>query len=148
MKSFFGRDLLKAHPISAFLCHSHTDRDAIHALYMRLKRDSVKAWLDQEKLLPGQNWKIEIRKAILKSDVVIVCLSRTFNQEKGFRHEEINIALKKAGLFSADEIYIIPVRLEKCDLPDSLCHLHRVDLFEKDGYKKLLHSLYRHAEED
>jgi hypothetical protein len=137
---------LKKHPLHAFLCHSHADRHAVHALYLRLCRDSVRAWLDHENLLPGQNWKIEIRRAILTSDVVIVCLSHSFNQQAGFRHEEINIALEKASLFPADEIYIVPVRLEKCDMPESLRHLHRVDLFQKDGYAKLLQVLCKQAE--
>jgi hypothetical protein len=61
----------------------------------------------------------------------------------GFRHEEINIALEKASLFPEGEICIIPVRLEKCDLPESLRHLHRVDLFEEGGYKKLVQALYK-----
>lgn len=140
------RSDLKQHPIHAFLCHSHADRDAVRNLYLRLRKDSVHAWLDQENLLPGQNWRIEIRRAILRSDIVIVCLSHSFDQKMGFRHEEINIALEKANLFPAGEIYIIPVRLEKCGLPESLCHLHRVDLFEEDGYKKLIQVLHKHED--
>jgi hypothetical protein len=31
--------------------------------------------------------------------------------------------------------------LEDCDTPNSLLHLHRVDLFEADGYKKLMQAL-------
>ena len=95
---------------------------------------------------PGQNWEHEIRKAILKSDVVIACLSKGFNKQKGFRHEELKIALEKANLIPEDETFIIPVRLEICDMPESLRHLHRVDLFERGGYKRLIRALQRHAE--
>ena len=137
---------LKATSLTTFLCHSHTDRDAVHDLYLRLKKDHMQPWLDRENLLPGQNWRIEIRRAILRSDIVIVCLSRSFDQKKGFRHEEINIALEKANLFPSGEIYIIPARLEKCDMPESLRYLHRVDLFEKDGYAKLIQVLCKQAE--
>ncbi len=31
-------------------------------------------------------------------------------------------------------------------MPESLRHLHRVDLFEAGGYKKLLHALWKHVE--
>ena len=124
-----------------FLCYSHTDRDAVRPLCSRLKKDGVEVWLDSEKLLPGQNWKDEIHEAIISSQAVLVCLSRNFNKQKGFRHEELKIALEKAALLPADEIFIIPARLENCDTPDSLCHLHRVDLFEADGYKKLRQAL-------
>lgn len=73
----------------------------------------------------------------------MVCLSQAFDRHKGYRHEELKIALGKARLLPDDEIFIIPVRLEKCDMPDSLGHLHRVDLFEPGGYKKLIRVLRR-----
>jgi len=126
-----------------FLIHAHSDREAVHKLYHRLVKDGVNAWLDAEDLQPGQDWQHEIRRAILKSTIVIVCLSRGFDRQQGYRHEELKIALEKANLLSDDEIFIIPVRLEKCDMPDSLRHLHRVDLFEPDGYKKLIHALQK-----
>ena len=131
---------IKRH-INIFIIHAHRDREAVHDLYVRLARDGFKPWLDAEKLLPGQNWEYEICKAILKSNVVIVCLSQQFDEQKGFRHEELKIALKKAEVLPVEDIFIIPVRLEKCNMPDSLHHLHRVDLFKTDGYKKLIHAL-------
>jgi len=94
-----------------------------------------------EKLQPGQDWQNEIRNALLKSDAVLVCLSHGFNKQQGYRHEELKLALEKAKLLPDDEIFIIPVRLEKCDLPESLRHLHRVDLFRSGGYKKLIQTL-------
>lgn len=41
----------------------------LRALYVRLKREGVDAWLDKEKLLPGQDWELEIRKGGRESDV-------------------------------------------------------------------------------
>jgi hypothetical protein len=130
-----------------FLCYAHQDRETVHKLYERLVRDGIHAWLDVERLRPGQDWEREIRKAILKSNVVIACLSRGFNKRRGYRHEELKIASEKARLLSSGEIFIIPVRLEKCDMPESLGHLQRVDLFEAGGYKKLIGALQEHARE-
>ena len=48
--------------LKVFLCHAHADRD--RALYSRLTKDGVDAWLDKAKLLPGQDWELEIRKAV------------------------------------------------------------------------------------
>ena len=126
---------------NAFLIYAHKDREAVHKLYRRIHKDGIDIWLDVEKLQPGQNWKYEIRKAILKRDIVIVCLSQAFNKQHGYRHEELKLALKKATLFPEGDIFIIPARLENCDLPDALRHLHRVDLFEANGYRKLLQAL-------
>lgn len=139
------KKLLKIHSLKVFLCHAHADRAAVRDLYKRLKRDRIEPWLDGESLLPGQNWEHEIHKAILKSDVVLVCLSNAFNEKRGFRHEELKIALKKVEVLSEDDIFIIPVRLEKCETPASLRHLHRLDLFEEGGYGKLLKALRESA---
>ena len=125
---------------TAFLCHCHEDRKAILALWSHLKRDGVEVWLDKKNLFAGQDWERTIRKAILQSDVIIVGLSRRFNKEHGFRHEELRIALQKAKWLD-DEVFIIPVRFEKCDMPESLQHLLRVDFFTKGGYRKLLRAL-------
>ena len=51
-------------PLKAFLCHAHADRDTVRGLYARPTKDGVDAWLDKEKLLLGQDWELEIRKAL------------------------------------------------------------------------------------
>lgn len=127
--------------LNIFLCHAHSDRETVHNLYRRLLDNGVHTWLDSESLQPGQDWQREIRKAILNSDVVLVCLSQKFNEQSGYRHEELKLALEKANLLEAGQIFVIPVRLEKCDIPESLSHLHRVDVFEATGFKKLLRAL-------
>ena len=124
-----------------FLIHAHCDRETVHRLYQRLVRDRLNVWLDAERLQPGQDWQQKIRNALLKCDVVIVCLTRNFDKQHGYRHEELKLALEKANFLPSDEIFIIPVRLEKCDMPESLSHLHRVDLFKAGGYKKLVNAL-------
>ncbi len=58
--------------LKVFLCHimpvghAHADRDSVRELYARLTNDGVDryAWLDKANLLPGQDWKLEIRKAV------------------------------------------------------------------------------------
>ncbi|MCC6499695.1 MAG: toll/interleukin-1 receptor domain-containing protein [Anaerolineales bacterium] len=128
--------------VRAFLIHAHSDQDEVHKLHQRLRRDGIDVWLDAANLQPGQDWQSEIRKAILTSDAVVVCLSRAFNKQHGYRHEELKLALDKASLL-VDEVFIIPARLEDCDMPESLRHLHRVDLFVKGGYRRLVRALRR-----
>ena len=127
--------------ITVFLIHAHGDREAVHKLYQRLIKVGLNIWLDAERLQPGQDWQSEIRNALLKCDVILVCLSRGFNKQQGYRHEELKLALEKANFLPDDEVFIIPVRLEECDMPESLRHLHRVDLFKAGGYKKLVGAL-------
>ena len=121
-------------PLKVFLCHARADREPVHALYVRLKREGVDVWLDKEKLLPGADWEYEIRKAVRESDVVVVCLSKQFNQA-GFRQKEVRLALDTAMEKPEGEIFIIPARLEECDTLESLRKWHWVDLFEPNGYE-------------
>ena len=104
-------------------------------------QDGIDAWMDVENLQPGQDWQSEIHKAIIQSDRVLVCLSKAFNERKGYRHEEVKLALEKANFLPENVISIIPVRLAKCDMPESLQHLHRIDLFIVGGYEKLIRAL-------
>ncbi|HXF84844.1 MAG TPA: SUMF1/EgtB/PvdO family nonheme iron enzyme [Anaerolineales bacterium] len=127
-------------PLKVFLCHAHADRDAVRTLYARLRREGVDVWLDKEKLLPGADWEYEIRKAVREADVVVVCLSKQFNQA-GFRQKEVRLALDTAMEKPEGEIFIIPARLEECDVPESLSRWHWVDLFESDGFQRLMLAL-------
>ena len=126
--------------LKVFLCHAHSDKDTVKALYDRLTNDGVNAWLDKENLLPGQDWELEIRKAVYEADVVVVCLSKQFNQA-GFRQKEVRIALDTAMEQLEGDIFIIPSRLEECDVPEKLQRYHWVDFFDDNGYEKLMQSI-------
>src|SRR5689334_17901204 len=114
-------------PLKVFLCHASADKTTVRGLYQRLTKDGVDAWLDKEKLLPGQDWELEIRKAVREADVVVVCLSKQFNQA-GFRQKEVRLALDTAMEQPEGEIFIIPVRLEECENLGSLSKWQWVDL--------------------
>jgi formylglycine-generating enzyme required for sulfatase activity len=133
-------------PLKVFICHAHSDSDVVRSLYQRLTRDNMDAWLDKEKLLPGQDWQLAIRKAVRESDVVIVCLSSNFNTA-GFQQKEVRLALDTANEKFEEDIFIIPVRLEECGGPESLTRWHWVDLFAKDGYRQLRRALNARAEQ-
>jgi hypothetical protein len=132
-------------PLKVFLCHAHADRDSVRGLYSRLTQDGVDAWLDKATLLPGQDWELEIRKAVREADVVVVCLSKQFNQA-GFRQKEVRLALDTAMEKPEGEIFIIPAHLEECDNLESLRKWHWVDLFEDDGYEMLMRALRARAD--
>ena len=130
--------------LQIFLLYARSDEEVVRRLYHRLVKNGANAWLDREKILPGQGWEDEIRKAIHNSNIVLVCLSKKFNKQGGYRHEELRIALEKANSIPEGEVFIIPARLEKCDMPEPLRRWQRVDLFEADGYRKLMSALRKH----
>jgi dipeptidyl aminopeptidase/acylaminoacyl peptidase len=132
-------------PLKVFLCHAHTDRETVRALYARLRREGVDVWLDKEKLLPGADWEYEIRQAVRESDIVVVCLSKQFSQD-GFRQKEVRIALDTAMEKPEGEIFIIPARLEECETLPSLRRWQWVDLYEENGHQKLIRALRARAD--
>lgn len=127
--------------LRVFLLYAHHDEDAVRRLYRRLVKAGAGVWLDKERLLPGQDWQYEIHQAIHSSDLVIVCLSKQFNKQGGYRHEELRIAVEKANLRPEGEMFVIPARLDNCELPELLSHWQCVNLFEADGYQKLIKAL-------
>lgn len=128
-------------PLRVFLCHCSADKTVVRQLYMRLNGNGIDAWLDEEKLLPGQNWKIEIPKAVKNSDVVIVCLSKSAINKDGYIQKEILIALELADEKPEGSIFLIPFKLEPCEMPDRLSHLHCAGLDEERGYERLMRTL-------
>ena len=133
-------------PLRIFLCHSSGDKPEVRNLYQRLSSDGFDPWLDEEKLLGGQKWEPEIAKAVKNSDVVIVCLSHKAINKAGFVHKEIKYALDKADEQPEYTISLIPLKLEECDVPERLRHLHWIDFFGEKGYKRLTISLQKCAE--
>jgi hypothetical protein len=133
--------------INAFLCHSSDDKPRVKKLFEQLRNDNVVPWLDEEVLLGGQEWEKVIRKAVRSADVVIVCLSRKSVSREGFVQKEIGLALDKAEEKPEGTIYIIPLRLERCNVPDRLKRWHWLNLYTKNGYKKLIKTLATRAED-
>ncbi len=132
---------MKKRNLRAFLCHSSNDKPQVRKLYRKLSGDSIDVWFDEEDLIPGQDWEYEISKAIDNSDAIIICLSKTSATKEGFVQKEIRFALDKAEEKPEGTIFIIPVLLEECEVPQRLSKRHWAKLYEEKGYKLLLKAL-------
>jgi dipeptidyl aminopeptidase/acylaminoacyl peptidase len=127
--------------LGSFICHSSGDKHKVRELYERLYNDGFAPWLDEENLLAGQDWQQKINEAVRSSDVVIVCLSLGAINKAGFVQKEIKLALDAADEQPEDTIFIIPVKLEECTIPERLRRWHCINLFEEKGYERLISSL-------
>jgi hypothetical protein len=128
-------------PLKIFLCHASDDKNEVKNLYNLFLQCGADPWLDSEKLLPGQDWNLEINKALDDSDVVLLCLSKKSVDKEGYVQKEIRIALDRALEMPDGRIFLIPARLEECDLPYKVKNYQWVDLFLQDGIGKLMRSL-------
>src|ERR1700690_2553883 len=116
--------------LRVFLCHSSQDKPVVRELYQRLLAEGwIDPWLDEEKLLPGQDWDLEIEKAIENSDAVIVCLSKNSVTKEGYIQKETRLVLNIALFKPEETIFIIPIRLDDCQVPHRIQSFHHADFF-------------------
>lgn len=132
--------------LRVFLCHASQDKPIVRELYKRLlAEDWIDPWLDEEKLLPGQDWNLEIEKAVETSDAVLVCVSSTSVAKEGYVQRELRQVLDIALDKLDGAIFVIPIRLDDCELPRKLRDRHFLDYFpptnQASAFDKLKASL-------
>ncbi len=125
-----------------FTSYAREDLEAARKLYDELKSvHSVDPWFDEKCLLPGMKWRPAIRKAIRELQFFIALLSKSSTTKKGFVQKEMTDALAILDEFPEDKIFLIPIRLEECNVSfESLREIQHVDFFPNwdEGVKKVL----------
>jgi len=132
--------------LRVFLCHSSQDKPIVRELYQRLNAEGwIDPWLDKEKLLPGQEWELEIEKSVEVADVVVVCLSKGSVEKEGYYQKEIKKVLDVSDKKPEGTIFIIPLRLDDCQPPRRLAKWQYVDYFPSThterAFQRVLDSL-------
>jgi transcriptional regulator with XRE-family HTH domain len=133
--------------LRVFLCHASADKEDVRLLYRNLRDNGLDPWLEEVNLLPGMEWQSEINTAVHDADVVLVLLSQHALTADGYIHKEIEAALDIAELRPQGAVFLIPARLEPCDMPERLARYQWVNLYEAGGYDRLLRALQRRAHE-
>jgi hypothetical protein len=117
------------HP-RVFVSYSVEDAAFAERLFSALCARGFSAWIDRQRLLPGQNWQRRIEDAIASSDFFIACFSKTSVRKRGGFQAEIRYALYCAARVPLDDVFIIPVRLDDCRVPSRIgMETQYVDLF-------------------
>lgn len=120
-----------------FLSYVREDRERVRQLRLRLIEAGETVWWDGDDILPGADWKTEVRRALRESYAVLACFSE--HSEARYRtgiFPEIDLAIEEYGNLRPGSIYLIPVRFADCEIPDleltarrTLRDLQTVDLF-------------------
>ena len=129
-----------------FISYAREDEAKVSALYAKLKEAGFTPWMDVEDITPGENWERAINTAIREAHFVVVCLSPHFVVKRGFIQREIKISADRSLEFMANDIVVIPARLEECPAPEELRQFQWVDMFKETGWPKLLKALRVGAE--
>ena len=102
--------------------------------------------MDEENLLPGQDFDLEIYKATRDADAIIICLSKVSVAKEGYVNKEIRRAYDIAQEKPEGAIYVIPLRLDDCTPSfEYLRKLHWADYFKPNSQEKLVKALHARA---
>ncbi len=119
-----------------FLCYSKENATGVREFRERLKAETwIDPWFDEEDILPGEKWEDLVTEAVHNSHAVIIFLSSFAIRTEGFFHVELKHALDSAAEKPDGTIFIIPIRLDACDVPDRLQPYQYVDYFGDAEHK-------------
>jgi hypothetical protein len=100
-----------------FIAYVIEDYQQAANLYSALLAAGFNPWLDRKKLLPGQDWRRCIERAIDTCDFFVPCFSRRAVRKRGQFPYEVRYALRGADRMPLDDVFMLPVRIEECDVP-------------------------------
>ena len=139
------KGMQKKSEIQIFLAHAREDQEVILKLYNRIKEAGYKPWVDKKDLKGGQEWESVIPEEIEKSQIFLACLSERSIAKRGYVQKEFRMALNQMASLPSGSIYLIPVLLDKCEIPNlrheeygiSLRKYHGINYWESDGFAEL-----------
>lgn len=129
-----------------FLSYATEDKTCVEEIYRELSAAGFIPWMDERDILPGEQWELSLEKAIRNSDIFLACLSENSFSKRGWIQKEIRFALNAWSRMLPTDIFLIPVRLDACEIPDSLSKFQGVDLFGAGGWARLFASFAAVAE--
>jgi hypothetical protein len=123
-----------------FLAYVEEDLEPVERLASELALRAYHPWVDRQQLLPGQNWPRAIQRAIESADFFLPLFSRNSVSKKGQFQAELRYALDCALRIPLEETFLVPVRLDSCQLPRLITQrVQYVDLFPdwRQGIERL-----------
>jgi len=122
-----------------FLCYARSDSAVVRELYRYLHAKSFRPWMDVMDIPQGLEEERAITGAINNADFFVLCLSKSSVHRRGKMRKELRRAFRKSEEMQSGDIFVIPVRLEECDVRDGeLRKSSWADLYRNDGHEKLL----------
>ena len=131
----------KPSPSVVFLSAARADLPRVRPIYDALTVSGFKPWLDVETLLPGQDWAVEIKRAISQARAYLFFVSHNSVGRPGWLQLELSFAATEAVQKTSGQQYLIPVRLDNVEPPEALKKYQWIDLFESGGLERLITAL-------
>jgi hypothetical protein len=114
----------------------------VKKIYEELKQRGFDPWMDVFDIPGGMLWEEAIETAIDEADFFLICISKNSVGRRGYYRREISRARKLCEEKLADDIYLIPLRLESVLIRDrGLERYQWIDYYGEGGPDKLLFAL-------
>ncbi len=124
-----------------FLSYSKINKIPARDFAEKLKLEGwIDPWFDEEDILPGQIWEETVTIGVRNSHAVIILLSRAAVSSEGFFQSEIKLALDTAAEKPEGTIFIIPIRLNECEVPEMLRKYQYIDYFGGEEQKERMYT--------
>ena len=130
-----------------FLCHASEDTPQVRDVYLRLKALGFEPWLDEEDILPGQDWDYEIETALEQSDFVMVFLSERSVKKIGYVQREFRRAMYRSEEMPEGHIHTIPIKLDDCTVPRRFSRHQWAKLYEDGAFDRIVRALHHGLEQ-
>lgn len=124
-----------------FISYAREDFEFAKDFYEHLEINNFKPWMDKKKLLVGQKWEVQIMNELRLSDFIIILLSKTSVAKRGFVQREFKYALKYAEEKLNTDIYILPIKIDDCEVPEELSQFNWAEFNEYETNKMIITSL-------
>jgi hypothetical protein len=127
---------------TVFVSYATPDRERISDYFEWLKDRGVEVWMDCQSIKPGQNWDFEIKRALDKSTMILMFVSRHSHSRRGYVQREIKLALDKLSEKLIDDIYVIPVLLDpEVEMPEQLSAIQYISTTDPKCKEKIYDAL-------
>ncbi|OHX36006.1 hypothetical protein BJL95_22400 [Methylomonas sp. LWB] len=110
-----------------FLSYAKENEDKVDDVYQLLNASGVDVWMDKYDLVGGQNWDSTIKSEIEKSAVFVAFLSSASVSKTGIVQKEFKFALEQQSKRPENSIFVIPVRIDECEIPSLLAEYHCIN---------------------
>jgi hypothetical protein len=127
-----------------FISYASEDEKEARKTHKLLNKTGFQCWFDKETLVPGVDWDQEIRRAIRETDFIIILISTRSRTKRGYMQREIKLALQVNEEIPENQAFIIPARIEECEIPHQLSRYHYCDIFGEGGEQRLAESILIH----
>jgi hypothetical protein len=128
-------------PANIFISYARSDTATVREIYGALLGKNHYPWMDVFSIKAGEDWFRAINKAIDECEIFLAILSKNSVSRRGVIQKELKKALDKLDEMLPGDIYLIPIRIDDCPIPESLNRIQVLDWDSGNGESKLLEAI-------